>query len=250
MSSPSAEYFERRVLLAGRGSRLLPMLAVELQTQGAVVVLADPAAPEDLRVPDGIATTRGPLSTIRAAIERLGGLDVLVCHTGPGSPGPVLDVDARTWRAELDALVGDAFEFSQVAAQVMVKSGGVIVHIVGADALHAYSGRSMAATSHAAVVGMIRALAVELAAHDIRVVGVIHGPIEGGPVGAATMTTGDGARATHVRSPNGRLATAVDVAAAVRFVAGPRSSFMTGQAIRVDGGWASLNQAPAGMNFP
>ncbi len=250
MTSAGGEYLERRVLLAGRASRILPVLAAEFQSEGAQVVLADPATPRDLPVPGGATTTAGPVEVIGAALRQLGGIDILICHTGPGTARNVLDVDARSWRAEVDALVGDAFEFSQAAAQAMIGTGGVIVHVLGPDALHAYARRSVAATSLAAVTGMIRALAVELAGHRIRVVGVIHGPIEGGPVGAPIMTSGDGANGSRLRSPNGRLASATDIAAAVRFVAGPRSTFMTGQALRVDGGWASLSQAPLGMKFP
>jgi NAD(P)-dependent dehydrogenase (short-subunit alcohol dehydrogenase family) len=47
-----------------------------------------------------------------------------------------------------------------------------------------------------------------------------------------------------------RLGRPEEAAAAIRFVAGPDAGFMTGQTIRVDGGWASLNQSPEGMRFP
>lgn len=245
MTTTITEYSGRRVVLAGRGSRLLPVLAAELQSLGALAVLADSGTPGDLPIPSSDTT----IAIMRAAIKRLGGLDILVCHWGPSVLGAVLDVDARAWRASVDALVGEAFELSQAGAQAMVGHGGVIVHVVGPDALHAYSHRSVAATGFAAITGIIRALAVELAAHSIRVVGVIHGPLDGGPVGLPAVTSGDIAARTLLRTPNGRLATATDIAAAVRFVAGPRASFMTGQALRVDGGWASLNQAPLGMKF-
>jgi NAD(P)-dependent dehydrogenase (short-subunit alcohol dehydrogenase family) len=249
MMSTIADYRERRVLLVGRGSRLLPGLAAELQSQGALVVLADQANPGDLPTPNCLTTITETIPMVRDAVERLGGLDVLVCHSGPGAVGAVFDVDARAWRTAVDALVGEAFELSQAAAKAMVGGGGVIAHVVGPDALHAYPNRSVAATGFAAIIGMIRALAVEFATHGIRVVGVIHGPLEGGPVGRLAETSGDGAARTLLRAPTGRLATATDIAAAVRFVAGPGASFMSGQAIRVDGGWASLNQAPLGMKF-
>ena len=55
---------------------------------------------------------------------------------------------------------------------------------------------------------------------------------------------------TLLRSPSHRFARPAEVASAIRFVAGPDAAFMTGQTLRVDGGWASLNQAPEGMRFP
>ena len=54
---------------------------------------------------------------------------------------------------------------------------------------------------------------------------------------------------TLLRSPSGRCVTAREAAAAIAFVAGPGAAFMTGTSLRVDGGWASLNQAPDGMRF-
>jgi len=250
VTSAAGEYAGRRVLLAGQGSRLLPVLAAELQTHGAQVMIADARSPEDLTTPVGVLVTAEIARPVAAAIDAFGSLDVLVCHSGPGALGTALELSARTWRGSVDALVGGAFELSQAAARAMVgDSSGVIVHLIGPDSVHAYPARTVAATASAAMIGLIRGLAVEFAALGIRVVGVIHGPIDGGPVGTAGLTSGDRADLTILRAPNGRLATAADIAAAIRFVAGPRATFMTGQAFRVDGGWASLNAAPLGMRF-
>jgi NAD(P)-dependent dehydrogenase (short-subunit alcohol dehydrogenase family) len=249
-SNGSAEHASSRVLLIGHASRLLPALAADFHAQGAQVVLADADVPADLPTPSGLTAIAAALPLVRAAIERLGGLDVLVVHAQPGPAVAMLEVDPAAWRASVDALVGDAFAYSQAAAQAMIGSGGVIVHLIGPDALHAYPLRSVAAAGFAAISGLIRAQAVELARHQIRVVGVVHGPLETGPAGAPVVVAGDRPVRTIARSPDGRLATAADISAGVRFVAGRRASFMTGQVLRVDGGWASLNQAPTGMKFP
>jgi NAD(P)-dependent dehydrogenase (short-subunit alcohol dehydrogenase family) len=99
------------------------------------------------------------------------------------------------------------------------------------------------------LLGLVRAMGVELAAHGVRTNLVIVGPLgdadEEGPSGTAAALLDR----TLLRSPLHRLGQAVEVAAAIRFVAGPDAGFMTGQTLRVDGGWASLNQAPEGMRF-
>jgi 3-oxoacyl-[acyl-carrier protein] reductase len=129
----------------------------------------------------------------------------------------------------------------------MAPGGGSIVLVGTVDALHAYPGRSSAAASMAGLLGLARSLAVELAGNGIRANAVLVGPHSDG----TPIERGDPlAVRTLQRSPSHRFIEPAETAAAIRFLVGPDSAFMTGQAIRVDGGWASLNQAPDGMRFP
>jgi NAD(P)-dependent dehydrogenase (short-subunit alcohol dehydrogenase family) len=129
----------------------------------------------------------------------------------------------------------------------MRENGGCVVHVMSIDALHAYPGRSAAAAAMGGILGLIRATAIEWASIGVRVNGVIAGPLEPGTDAPGTP---EAREETLLRTPNGRSARPEDVAEAVLFVASDRAAFMTGQTLRVDGGWASLNQAPAGMRFP
>lgn len=243
------EYEGVRALLAGQGSRLLPQLERELAAQGGKVVLVD------LEVSDSAA--RADVARSRAdgiltdAFARLDGLDVLVCHPIARAHGPASEVRAKTWRSEVERAVGQAFEWGQAGARAMAsEGGGVIVYLLSPDAFHAYAGRSAAAALGGALLGLVRGLAVDFAPLAIRVVGVAHGPVTGGSSASSLPEDPELVARTLQRAPGGRLTSPADVAAGVRFVAGPRAAFMTGQVLRFDGGWASLNQAPQGMRFP
>ena len=137
------------------------------------------------------------------------------------------------------------------AARSMAAHGGGVVVLVGTvDAFHAYPGRSGAAIAMGGLLGLTRAMAVELAGRGVRTNLVVAGPLggeDGSPPPGADQASVD---RTLLRSPSHRFARPAEVASAIRFVAGPDAAFMTGQTLRVDGGWASLNQAPEGMRFP
>ena len=141
---------------------------------------------------------------------------------------------------------------AMMAAQRMGSEGGTIVVVGGPDATHAYPRRAAASIAMGGLLGMVRAMAVELSGMGIRANLVLVGPLGGAPHRAPSEASDDATRLerTLLRSPMGRLARPEEVAAAIRFVAGPDAGFMTGQTIRVDGGWASLNQTPDGMRFP
>ena len=233
------EYGAKSVLLAGPPSALLQALEEAFAHAGANVGV------EGRLLPATNGTDRAS-ALVEAAVAQLGGLDVLIRHVPAGRSGPVLDTPVVQLRDSIVSGLVDAFETSRVAARGMT-SGGAIVHLASVDALHAYPGRSAAAIVMAGLVGLVRTLGIELAERKVRVNLVIAGPMaEQVP---ATDIDSERAERTLLRSPVHRFGTAAEVAQAVLFVASPRAGFMTGQTLRVDGGWASLNQAPDGMKF-
>lgn len=201
---------------------------------------------------DGLAVDRlgrDPVAAralVDAACEALGGLDTVIRMDAPELRGPARAVDPVTWATATGRVVGGAFNVTMAAADVMAP-GGSIVHVLTLDALHAYPERSAFAAAATGTLGLVRALAIELAARGIRVNAVIAGPIEESVSPDSLPAT---LEQTRLRSPMGRLGRATEIAEAIRFVAGDDASFMTGQSLRVDGGWAALNQAPAGIRFP
>jgi NAD(P)-dependent dehydrogenase (short-subunit alcohol dehydrogenase family) len=179
----------------------------------------------------------------------LGGVDACIRFSPAPSTGSLLQVSAADWSADLDRLLGGAHRVTKAVTPLMAPDGGSIVLVGTMDALHAYPGRSSAAAAMAGLLGLVRSLAVELAGNRIRANALLVGPIHDGS--AATADAADPLVArTLQRSPSHRLIEPGEAAATIGFLIGPGSAFMTGQAIRVDGGWASLNQAPDGMRFP
>jgi 3-oxoacyl-[acyl-carrier protein] reductase len=189
---------------------------------------------------------------VESTAAALGGLDAVVRWTPVPAPRPLLGdpagLDDDGFGADVDRMLMGAQRLSVAAARVMSLAGGGSIVLVGPiDASHAYPGRGAVAVAMAGIMGLARALGVELAGVRVRANVVLMGPMaddDGRPV-----RDGQQAARTLLRSPRPSLVTATEVAGAIRFVAGPSSAFMTGQSLRVDAGWASLNQAPDGMGF-
>ena len=176
------------------------------------------------------------------AAEDLGatsGFDICICFARPPSREPLATTDPDTLADHVAEALSVPQRIVTSAARTMAAAGGGAIVIVGSlDATHAYPRRAAASIAMGGLLGLVRAIAVEMSGAHVRANLILAGPMQG-PVDERTL----------LRSPLGRLATAEEVAGAVRFLAGPDSDFMTGQAMRVDGGWASLNQAPDGMRF-
>jgi NAD(P)-dependent dehydrogenase (short-subunit alcohol dehydrogenase family) len=155
---------------------------------------------------------------------------------GTGAAGPVLLTERDAWQAVLDTNLTGAFLAVKHAGLAMARSGGgsiVAISSVAAAVTH----RFMAAycVSKVALDGLVRNAADELGVAGIRVNSVRPGIV---PTELAAPLEAD----DHVRNdylhqmPVSRLGTVDDVAALVRFLAGPESGWVTGENISVDGG--------------
>jgi NAD(P)-dependent dehydrogenase (short-subunit alcohol dehydrogenase family) len=221
-----AEAGAARVGLLGRSPERLQAAADEVYDAGAepVALVCD--------VTDGAELNR--------AIASVGPVDVLVNCAGMNYPQPFLDVDEDTLDALWRVNVRATFVASQAAARRMISDGrsGVIVNIssqmghVGATGRTAYC-----ATKHA-IEGLTKALAVELAGNQIRVVSVAPTFIRT-PMTATQLDDPRIGGAFLREIPLGRFAEPRDVAAAVIFAASDGAAFLTGSSLLIDGGWTA-----------
>lgn len=185
---------------------------------------------------------------ITAMVERaraeLGAIGVLVncaSMTGTASLMPFLDCTASF----LDEMIGTnlrgAVLVSQAVARAMVRDGqgGAIVHVASVGALAAQEHASVYCATKAAQVALGRAMALELAAHGIRVNCVSPGDIQT----EASADVGGGLRAggaagRYLRhTPLGRRGRAGEIAAAIGWLASDEASFVTGANLVADGGF-------------
>jgi 3-oxoacyl-[acyl-carrier protein] reductase len=189
---------------------------------------------------------------VEDAVERLGGLDVLVNNAGLMPAGPFADVGEDQFDEVVAVNVRAPFFACQSAAAQMRRAGaGAIVNIASANALRAESPRVLYNASKAALVMLTRSLAHELAHHGVRANCVAPGETIT-PEEAAEM---DGPRRALVqryleRIPMRRAGVVSDIAAAVLFLASDDASFITGQTLLVDGGeltgdWFDTDDRPA-----
>lgn len=201
-------------------------LANELRQAGcrAGAFQADVAVSEEVKV------------MLHAVETELGPVETLVNNAGIALPGGLFqDVDDETWNRAFAVNVGGMRNVIRaVLPHMLHKKRGSIVNISSIWGLRGASCEVTYACTKAAVVGLTRSLALELAPSHIRVNAVAPGCIDTDMVHSLGRETMD---ALAQDTPLGRLGTPEDIAAAVAFLAGEDASFITGQVLTADGGF-------------
>jgi NAD(P)-dependent dehydrogenase (short-subunit alcohol dehydrogenase family) len=182
-----------------------------------------------------LADAAGAAQVLDVLAERLGGVDVLVNCAAAGHSTPFLELDLETWQRVLDVNLTGTFAVAQAAARRMV-AGGKGGRIVNVTSVHEHVALDQAAAYCASKGGvglLTKVMALELAQHGIAVNAVAPGEIATGFTGAADVDP-------HTRPrpgiPFGRPGDAREVAAAIAFLAGGESGYVTGHSFVVDGG--------------
>lgn len=204
----------------------------------AWVVTGDVSRSEDV---DGV---------LAAALERWERIDVLVNNAGIDDETPFLDMSEEDWRAVIATNLTGVFLMSQRVARTMRDSkGGVILHNISIDALGGDGPFASYNASKAALLGLNRTMALELAQYGIRVNGVspgfTHTDMTERAVGPKLMAYLNG---SFERVPMRRLVKPAEIAAAFAFLASDDASAITGQNLVVDCGltanWFILETLP------
>jgi NAD(P)-dependent dehydrogenase (short-subunit alcohol dehydrogenase family) len=227
------------VTIAGRTESRLAEAAAEIE-QGAAPGASVRYAVCDVTVEDDVARA------VAVATEATGSLDVLfACAGGSLHGGPIVASDAQAWRATVDLNLVGTFLCIKHAAPVMQRGGGG--SIIGMSSIAGHTThRFMSAycASKAGIEMLVRCAADELGEHNIRVNAVQPGIVDtelmsfitaGGPI----------LESYHANMPVSRVGTVDDIAAAVRYLAGPESTWVTGQMLGIDGG----HQLRAGPDY-
>lgn len=172
---------------------------------------------------------------VRSASEILGPVGLLVNNAGISHQGLFQDVDDALWDRLLAVnLTGSRNAIRAVLPHMLSEKRGCIVNISSIWGLRGGSCEAAYACTKAAVIGLTRSLALELAPSGIRVNCVAPGCIETDMV----MALGEETRAMLAEeTPLGRLGRPEDVAEAVAFLASEKAGFITGQVLTADGGF-------------
>lgn len=173
-------------------------------------------------------------AAVRDVAQRLGGLDIVVNSAGASRKGRLLDLSTEDWDLLFAVHTRGFFHVATAAARIMIDAAtpGAIIGIAGASALRCYPGSGAYGPAKAAVLSVARQMAVEWAPHGIRVNCVLPGPIRPPDSGWETR---EPALFEEVQGiPLARAGTPGEVADAVAYMA--NASYVTGQALPVDGG--------------
>ncbi len=235
----------KTALVTGAGKGLGRACALGLAAAGARVI--------------GVARTEGDLKEVQSSavgkfdywvedviedrlykrIEEMDHLDILVGCAGGNKPEPVTDITTETLDWMLGLNVRAIFRASQSAAKVMLRQGsGVIINMSSQMGHIGAPNRTLYCTTKHAVEGLTKALAVELAPQGIRVNAVAPTFIDT-PMTRPMFENEEFKKTVENNIALGHVGTIEDVAAAVMFLASENAAMVTGESLKVDGGWTA-----------
>ena len=245
--------FERRraALVTGASYGIGAAIALGLARDGFDVALAD------LRTAD-LATTAAGIEAVGAraapvaldvrsqdsveaafvaAIAAFGGLDLLVNNAGVPMTRPAVEVTRDEWETALGINLTGAFFMSQQMGRHLIGEGrpGSIVSLASTHGTVGFPNVVAYGVAKAGISHMTRILAIEWAGHGIRVNAIAPGTTE--TESRAPMLADPDRRETMLnRIPLKRFGTPEEMAGAVRYLASPAASYITGQVLLLDGG--------------
>ena len=212
------------VALAARNAEKLAAIETEITAVGA----------QALAVPMDVADAEQVKSGFKRAVERFGRLDILVNNAAVTRDGLAVRMKPDDWDAVLRTNLTGAHLCAQQALAVMLRQrSGRIINVTSVVAETGNAGQSNYVAAKAGLIGLTRALAVEVASRSITVNAVAPGFI----VSPMTDPLSDAVKqALLERIPLGRMGTDAEVAAAIVFLASDEAAYITGAVLDINGG--------------
>ena len=247
-------------IITGAASGIGRAAAIRFAEEGAAIVLADVGGIDLQAVVDTISENGGRAaakatdvsveSEVKAlidfAIETYSQVDILCNNAGVTGPYPSIEhEDAEDWQRTFDVnVMGPVYGTKHVAPHMQQRNYGSIINTASVAGIRAGAGGNAYSASKAALISLTRTSACDLGEYNIRVNAVCPGLIETG----MTQPIFDYARDNEKEDRLGyrcelrRYGNPSEIASAILFLASDDASYITGQALAVDGGnTASLN---------
>jgi NAD(P)-dependent dehydrogenase (short-subunit alcohol dehydrogenase family) len=251
---PAKEFDDKVVIVTGAAMGIGKACAAAFAERGASVVIADIDDEEGRRTAAEITSSGAVATFVRADVTRMadmehlateavrlfGGIDILVNNAARALGGRVDEIDEDAWNVVINTNLTSVWRGMRVAVPEMIRrGGGAIVNMSSVQALTGFKGWPAYAAAKGGINALTQQTAIDLASFGIRVNAVAPGTIMT-PLNQRIFETVEDPQALidtwNKAHPIGRFGEASEVAEAVVFLASPRSSFITGEILRVDGG--------------
>jgi 3-oxoacyl-[acyl-carrier protein] reductase len=240
----------RVALITGAGRNIGRAIALELAAGGAGVVVnarsnreeaesvareIEAAGGRAIAILADVADPSAVNAMVRDAVANFGRLDILVNNAAVRNEVPFAKLDHATWRRVLDICLDGAFHCVKACLEPLKASGaGAIINIGGLTAHTGGLDRAHVVTAKAGLAGFTRALA-----HDLAADGITANCVSPGMIDTRRQTSsapGEPAHHATRQTLVARRGQPDEIAAAVRWLAGPGGRYVTGQTIHVNGG--------------
>src|SRR5713226_2916943 len=213
-----------KVAVAARNEEKLAALVAEIAAVGG----------EGLAVKMDVADAEQVKTGFKQVLERFGRLDILVNNAAITRDGLALRLKQDDWEAVIRTnLTGAHLCIQQALATMMRARAGRIINISSVVAQLGNAGQANYVAAKAGIIGLTKAIAIEIASRNVTVNAVAPGYIET----PMTDVLGDKVKEElKTRIPLGRMGSARDVAAAIVFLASDEAAYITGHVLDVNGG--------------
>lgn len=261
MPTPAPRLDGKVALITGAGNGMGRQASVLFASEGARIVVADFDEAGGAATVEAVQSTGGEATFVRvdvaddaqvrsmveSTVRAYGALHVLYNNAGifPADDGGVTETPEATWDRVMGVNLKGVWLGCKHGIPAMLDSGGgSIVNVASFVALMGAATAQIAYTaSKGGVVSMTREIAVEYARRNIRANALCPGPIDT-PLLADLLSDPERRARRLVHIPMGRLGQPAELARAALFLASDESSFMTGQALVVDGGITAAYVTP------
>jgi meso-butanediol dehydrogenase / (S,S)-butanediol dehydrogenase / diacetyl reductase len=177
-------------------------------------------------------------SAIAQIIARFGQIDVLHNNAGIATRRPIAEQDEQGWQACLDVNLNGIFLTAKYVIPHMLDRGGSIINTSSVTGIVGVRNRAVYSATKGAIVALTKNMALDYAQYRIRVNCVCPG-FTRTPLAQALLQDPEKEKRLTAMHPLGRLGDPEDVANAVLFLASNLSSWITGHALTVDGGFSA-----------